>query len=204
MIEIIKDVDIMTEISKYDTILIGTNVYCTLGNGVQRDIALNYPYVREDNYKTKYGDITKLGHILECSRENEPTIILLYICKGYTRKTKKGENIDTLSYESLERCLKTINQRYKGRRIACPLLGCSRFDGNGDKERVITMIETLLTDVDIVVYDYHQLSRDEKQTKRWKEEQEVKKKDIEAYYKMVKERKDEAEKRFQRNGHARY
>jgi hypothetical protein len=204
MLEIIKDVDLMSEIKQYDTILIGTNVYCTLGNGVQRDIALNYPYVREDNYKTKYGDITKLGHILECSRENEPTIILLYICKGYTHKSKKGETVDTLSYESLEHCLRTINKKYKGKRIACPVLGCSRFDGNGDKERVISMMETLLTDVNIVVYDYHQLSRDEKQMKCWKEEQEVKKTDIEAYYQMVKERKEEAEKRFKRNGHARY
>ena len=46
MINIIKDEDIMNHINEYDVVLIGTNVYCTLSQGVQRDIALNYPYVR--------------------------------------------------------------------------------------------------------------------------------------------------------------
>lgn len=202
MISVIKDEDIMGHINEYDVILIGTNVYCTLSQGVQREIALNYPYVREQNFQTKYGDISKLGTILECHVENEPLISLLYICRGYPCKKIHGD--DYLCYESLEKCLRLINIKYKGLRIACPLLGCSRFDGNGDKDKVMDIFQNSLTNVDVTIYDYFQQSRNEKQISTRKKELAVKEKDYQAYYEMVKKRKEEAEKRFLRNGYARY
>lgn len=202
MINIVKDEDIMGHINDHDIILIGTNVYCTLSQGVQREIALNYPYVREMNFQTKYGDENKLGTILECKVINEPIISLLYICRGYPCKKVNGN--DYLSYESLEKCLKLINVKYKGLDIGCPLLGCSRFDGNGDKEKVIKIFEKYLTNVNVTIYDYYQMSREEKQISTLKKEMEVKSKDYSAYREMVKQRKEEAEKRFKRNGFARY
>lgn len=202
MINVIQGEDIMGHINEHDIILIGTNVYCTLSQGVQREIALNYPYVREMNFQTKYGDESKLGTILECKVVNEPVISLLYICRGYPCKKVNGN--DYLSYESLENCLKLINVKYKGLNIGCPLLGCSRFDGNGDKERVIKIFEKYLTNVNITIYDYYQMSREEKQISTLKKEMEVKSKDYSAYREMVKQRKEEAEKRFKRNGFARY
>ena len=202
MINIIKDEDIMNHINEYDMVLIGTNVYCTLSQGVQREIALNYPYVRELNLSTKYGDISKMGTLIECKKENEPLILLLFICRGYPCKKVNGD--DYLSYESLEKCLRLVNVMYKGKNIACPLLGCSRFDGNGNKEKVLKIFRETLTDVDITIYDYHQRSRNEKQIATRKKELEVKQKDYNAYREMVKQRKEEAEKRFLRNGYARY
>lgn len=202
MVNIIKDVDIMNHINDYDMVLIGTNVYCTLSQGVQREIALNYPYVRELNLSTKYGDISKMGTLIECKKENEPLILLLFICRGYPCKKVNGD--DYLSYESLEKCLRLVNVMYKGKNIACPLLGCSRFDGNGNKEKVLKIFRETLTDVDITIYDYHQRSRNEKQIATRKKELEVKQKDYNAYREMVKQRKEEAEKRFLRNGYARY
>lgn len=202
MINIVKDEDIIGHINDHDIILIGTNVYCTLSQGVQREIALNYPYVREMNFQTKYGDENKLGTILECKVINEPIISLLYICRGYPCKKVNGN--DYLSYESLEKCLGLINVKYKGLNIGCPLLGCSRFDGNGDKERVIKIFEKYLTNVNVTIYDYYQMSREEKQISTLKKEMEVKSKDYSAYREMVKQRKEEAEKRFKRNGFARY
>ena len=202
MINVIEGEDIMGHINEYDVVLIGTNVYCTLSQGVQRDIALNYPYVREKNLSTKYGDIDKLGTILECNADNEPFITLLYICRGYPCKKVSGD--DYLSYESLEKCLRLINVKYKGLRIACPMLGCSRFDGNGNKEKVLEIFENCLTNVDITIFDYFQQSRNEKQIAIRKKELAVKAENYEAYYDMVKKRKEDAEKRFLRNGFARY
>lgn len=203
MVTIIENVDLMSEIEKYDFLIVTTNTYCSMYNGFEHEVALNYPYVREANLNTKYGDISKMGTIIECCEENEPTFILAFICKGYPYK-KKGETPDFLSYESLEKCLKLINVRYRGKTIACPFIGCSRFDGNGDKEKVLEIINNTLTDVDLVIYDYYQEKRNEKQIRVYKEEKEVKKKDYYAYYDMVKKRKAEAEKRFQKNGFARY
>ena len=87
MLKIIDGEDIMNHINEYDAIIISSNIYCTLQqDGVQRDIALNYPYVREMNFSTKYADINKLGTILECKIDNEPLIILAYIYKGFHRR----------------------------------------------------------------------------------------------------------------------
>ena len=202
MLTIVENEDIMNHINEYDVVLIGTNVYCTLSQGVQRDIALNYPYVREKNMQTKYGDVDKLGTLLECQEENEPFITLLYICRGYPCKKVNGD--DYLSYESLEKCLRLVNIKYKGLRIGCPLLGCSRFDGNGNRDKVIYLFNKYLTNVDVTIYDYHQQSRNEKQIATRKKELSVKAENYQAYYEMVKKRKEDAEKRFLRNGFARY
>lgn len=203
MINIIEDVDILNEIPKYDVILIGANIYCTLGNGVQRDIALNYPYADFKNRRTRYCDINKLGTILSCEEENEPTICLMYIFKGYPKRKINGD--DFLNYEALEKCLKLANIKYKGKNVACPMLGCSRWDGNGDKERVKELISNTITNFDLTIYDYYQFSRDEKQVKMLKAETAIKESgDYKGYYAAVRKRKEEAEKRFKRNGHARY
>lgn len=197
----------MGHISEYDAIIISANIYCTLQNhGVQRDIALNYPYVREMNFCTRYADINKLGSILECKVDNEPLIILAYIYKGFPNVKKKGdrEKIDFLSYESLEKCLNRINLLYSGKSIACPLLGCSKYDGNGDRERVLKIIEETLVDVDITIYDYYQKTRGEKLKEVYEKEKAVKRVDYEEYRRMVSERKAKAEERFKRNGFARY
>ena len=203
MVTVIENVDLSKEIKKYDLLIVTTNTYCSMTHGFEREVALDYPYVRTANLNTKYGDVTKMGNIIECSEENEPTFIIAYICKGFPRKTKT-EIPDFLSYESLEKCLKLINVKYKGKTIACPMLGCSRFDGNGNKKKVLEMMNNIMTDVNLIVYDYYQEQRDEKRIRIFKEEMEMKKKDYYAYYDMVKKRKEEAEERFKKNGHARY
>lgn len=202
MITIIKDVDIYDHFDEYDVILIGTNTYCTMSQGVQLKVMLNYPYVFESNLKTKYGDIEKLGTILECESVGEPTFCLCFITKGYNFRPDL-EN-DYLSYESLENALRLVNIKYKGKKIACPLLGASRFDGNGEKDRIFKIFEETLTDVDCTIFDYFQKSRAEDMKEIRDKELEVKKTDRESYYKMVAERKKKADERFKKNGHRRY
>ncbi len=202
MITTISDVDIVEKINDYNIILVGTNTYCTMSNGLQRDVMLDYPYVQEENMKTKYGDPKKLGTILECSKDGEPTFCLLFITNGYN--FRPDLNADYLSYESLAKCLKLINRKYKNKKVACPLLGCSRFDGNGSKEEVMKIFNETITNVDLTIFDYFQKSRAEKLKETREKELAVKAVDREAYYKMVNERKQKANERFKRNGHARY
>ena len=157
--EIIKDIDLIEDVDKYDVILLGTNVYNTLGNGAQLAFRTKYPYIQDFNLKTQYGDVTKMGTILECYEENSPTIILLYITKGFNFQPHKEK--DYLSYESLDKCLQLVNILYKGKKIASPFLGASKFDGNGDKDKIIDIMKRRLIDVDYTLYDYYQYSRQE-------------------------------------------
>ena len=78
MINIVKDVDLYNHLNEYDLILIGTNIYHQMPHGIQLKVMLNYPYVYNKNLETKYGDMEKLGTILECSSEGEPTFCLCW------------------------------------------------------------------------------------------------------------------------------
>lgn len=202
MINIIKDIDIYNHFDEYDVILIGTNLYCTMSQGIQLKVMLNYPYVYEANLNTRYGDGEKLGTILECMSEGEPTFCLCFITVGFNFRPDLQK--DYLSYEALEKCLKLVNIKYKGKKIACPLLGSSRFDGNGDKEKIYELFNKCITDASVTIFDYFQRSRAEEMKEVWSNEEEVKKRDRKAYYKMVKERKKQADERFKKNGHRRY
>lgn len=202
MIKIIKDVDLYDHFDEYDIILIGTNLYCTMSQGIQLKIMLNYPYVYNKNLETKYGDMDKLGTILECKSEGEPTFCLCFITKGFNFRPDLES--DYLSYEALEKALKLVNVKYKNKKIACPLLGSSRFDGNGDKEKIMEIFTNTLNNVECTIFDYFQKSRAEEMKEVRDNELAVKKKDRDAYYKMVGERKKKAEERFKKNGHRRY
>lgn len=201
MINIIKDVDLIDHVGEYEAVLIGTGTYCTMAQGIQLKVMLDYPYVYNNNLRTKYGDPEKLGTILECKSDGEPTFCLCFCYDGNFRPDIKQ---DYLSYESLEKCLSLVNILYKGRSIACPLLGSSRFDGNGDRGKIMEIFERTLKDVNITVYDYFQKSRAEELKEIREKELAVKEVDREAYYQMVAERKKKANERFRKNGHRRY
>ncbi len=201
-VNIIKDVDLYPLVKDYDCVLIGTNIYSIMSQGIQLQVMLNYPYVYEENLKTKYADQEKLGTVLQCEKEGEPSFCLCFITDSYG--FRPDLNKDFLSYESLEKCLKLVNILYKGKKIACPLLGGSRFDGNGDKDRILEIFGKTITDVDITIYDYYQKSRKEMLHDTYSKEQKVKEKNRKEYYKMVLERKKEANERFKKNGHRRY
>ena len=201
MIDIIKGIDLFDHVGEFDVVLLGVNIYHTMSHGLQLNVMLNYPYVYDKNLESRYGDLEKLGTVLECKSEGEPTFCLCFICKGNFRPDLQT---DYLSYESLEKCLKLINILYKGKNVATTLLGTSRFDGKGDREKVMKLFEDNITDVNLTIYDYEQKSRPEQLHEIKVKEQAMKKKDRDAYYKMVKKRKAEADERFKKNGHRRY
>ena len=202
MINVIKDVDLFDHVNEYDAVLIGTNTYCTMSQGIQLKVMLEYPYVYEKNLETKYADPEKLGTLLECKSEGEPTFCLCFITNSYN--FRPDLNNVFISYESVEKCLKLVNILYRGKKIATTILGSSRFDGNGDKERILEIFNGCIKDVNLTIYDYYQKSRYEQMKEFYDKEQEMKEKDRTEYYKMVAKRKKEAEERFRKNGHRRY
>lgn len=155
MINVIENNTLINHIGEYNVILVGTNCYQSMRNGFQFEIADKFPYVKEMNNNTKYGDIDKLGTILECKNENNPIIILLFISFGYNFKGNNNEYID---YNALEKCLKLINLLYKGKKIASTLIGSTFYDGNGDKDKIMGIINKTMNKVDFDIYTYEQSS----------------------------------------------
>ena len=151
MLKIIKDKDPIWETDNFDVILIGTSIYNQLNGGFQSKIKYKYPIVDEKNRETKYADFSKLGTRITIN--DTPIISLMYIC-GYPRP-----NIDTVDYDSLTKCLLTANAEFRGKKVMATILGSSQFDGNGDKDKCLKIIEDSTKDLDITLYDYEQKKR---------------------------------------------
>ena len=192
MVTIIENIDLVQEADNYDVLLVGTSIYGRLSNGWQLDAKLTFPLIHKVNIETKYGDATKLGKCIDVEKiDTKQVYCLLYITKGNFRPDLQK---DTLDYNALEECLHKINIKYKGKRIACPILGTSKFDGNGEREKVIDLFNKKLTDVDCTLYDYEQTSEKERNLNLIKEIMSAKtlaKKtnDKSKYYELVKKRK---------------
>lgn len=154
MVDIVIKEDLINHVSEYDAIIIGTNCYQVMRNGFQNEVVQKYKYVLERNYETKYGDINKLGTILECKNEGDPIFILAFTTFGYNFK---GNDNDFFDYSALEKCIKLVNILYKGKRIATTMIGCMDFDGNADKEKILDIINTEAKDIDLTIYDYKQI-----------------------------------------------
>lgn len=151
MLKIIKDKDPIWETDKFDVILIGTSIYNQLNGGFQSKMKYKYPMVDEKNRETKYADFSKLGTRITIN--DTPVISLMYIC-GYPRP-----NIDTVDYDSLTKCLLTANAEFRGKKVMATIIGSSQFDGNGDKDKCLKIIEDSTKDLDITLYDYEQKKR---------------------------------------------
>lgn len=150
---LIKDIDPIYLTEQYDVILVGTNIFCSLGNGFQSKMKYKYPDIEKINLKTGYGDYRKLGKRITIPGHKEkgiPSISLLYIC-GYPNK-----NHVSIDYDALINALSTSNAHFNGKKVMTTVLGGTIFDGNGDKDKVLLIIEKYTPNLDLDVYDYEQ------------------------------------------------
>lgn len=162
MIKIIKDKELIYDVYNYDVILIGTSINNALGNGFQYQIKKAFPNVDIANKNTPYGDIRKLGtvHVVKDS----PTFCLLYINKGRYRPDINPEYID---YDALISCIKLINEHFKGKKIASTIIGTSIYEGDGDREKIISILKEYSKDIELYLYDYEQKDRSDVRRQKW-------------------------------------
>ena len=153
MYTIVKDIDLINDVDKFDVILVGTNTYHTMGNGFQKKIRLKYSDTYNLNLTTKYGDKKKLGTTITTNAT--PRISLCFITNGYNFRPDLTP--DYLDYTALEKCLKWANIAFSGLRVATTLIGGSKFDGNGDKSKILDIISNNSDKMQLFVYDYEQL-----------------------------------------------
>lgn len=188
MITIVKDKDLIWDVENFEVVLIGTTVYCKLDAGFQSKMRFKYPVLDEMNNRMPYADMRRLGTRLTFE-DITPIVSLLYIC-GYPSK-----KFISLNYESLENCLWTANNEFKGKKVCSTIIGSTIFDGNGDKDKCLELIEKSTPDLDLYLYDYTQLSRSEEIKRQTKYIRSFYESDYEKY-KLLKNNEDQLLKRL--------
>lgn len=151
MVTIIKNKEAIYDIENYDVVLMGVSTHNIFMGNFQGKMAVKYPILEKVVSSTPYGDLRKLGRRISVT-DTKPTICLMYIC---TYPSRKDNFID---YEALEKCLKAANAEYKGKKVITTLLGSTKFDGKGDRDKCLSIIEECTKDIDLYVYDYKQIT----------------------------------------------
>ena len=72
--------------------------------------------------------------------------------------TYPSRNSVYIDYVALENCLKTANAEFKGKKVMTTLLGTTKFDGKGDREKCLKIIEENTNDLDLYIYDFEQIT----------------------------------------------
>lgn len=153
MVTIIKNKEAIYDTEDYDVVLVGVSTHNMLMGNFQSKMGIKYPIVEKVNDNTAYGDLRKLGKriTIDDLGEGKPIISLMYIC-GYP------SNRTYLKYDALEKCLRTANAEFKGKKVMTTLLGSTKFDGKGEKKKCLNLIKKCCTDIDLYIYDYEQIT----------------------------------------------
>lgn len=149
LIKIIKKKNLINDIFHYDVILFPMGINNSMGKGFVYELGLNFPEIKETENEMGYGDIRKLGNIHE-NRVDGRIFTACYIHSGGYNKNEDGSY---LNIDALKKCLKEINDVYKGKKIASIILGGNTFDGNYSKKKVIDLFKEICKDCDIALYE---------------------------------------------------
>jgi hypothetical protein len=92
-----------------------------------------------------------------------------------------------------------VNIKYKGKKIASTIPGVYQWDGNGDKDKILEILEKTLTDVDAYIYDYETLSRrQENSLNMYKKRGFYVRKDLKGHKEFLRELNEKARERAKR------
>ena len=149
-VTIVKDKFLIEDIKKYTIVLVPMSANNSMNSGFAYEIGLNFPPIREKVQTTPYGDRRKFGTVSVFKDEG----ITFCICFMHTGgQSKQAEYV---KYDSLANCLDLININFKGKTVASPILGSTKYDGRGDKEKIINIFKEHCTDIDLILYDYEE------------------------------------------------
>lgn len=149
-VTIVKDKFLIEDIKKYTIVLVPMSANNSMNSGFAYEIGLNFPPIREKVQTTPYGDRRKFGTVSVFKADG----ITFCICFMHTGGQSK--QVEYVKYDSLADCLDLININFKGKTVASPILGSTKYDGRGDKEKIINIFKEHCTDIDLILYDYEE------------------------------------------------
>jgi hypothetical protein len=153
--KLIEDKDLIYDVKDYDVVLVGLNIMNTMGNGFPHKVAVSFKNVAKSNKETAYGDPKKLGTVrVVRGKPDGPLFALCYISRGRYRPDKVP---DTVDYQALTSCLDLVAKTFPTSKIATTIIGSSEYEGGGDRDRILELMEAHLKGLDVHVYDYEQI-----------------------------------------------
>jgi O-acetyl-ADP-ribose deacetylase (regulator of RNase III) len=145
--------DLFADLSSCDAIIHGCNCFHTMGAGIARLIKAKFPGAYEEDKKTKYGDIDKLGNYSVYNLRNSPIDPIVF--NAYTQY-QFGTDKQYANYAAIELALLKINHYMSidpfpnGNVIHMPRIGCSL--AGGDWNIVRPIVEKTLVDCNVKVF----------------------------------------------------
>ena len=134
---------------QFDVIGHGCNCFVNMGKGIAKGIKQKFPEAYRADRQTEKGDKSKLGTIT-CAEQHGIIVVNCYSQYGYGRMFGGGPPVD---YEAIRNCMKEIKERFSGKRIGLPLIGCGLAGGDWDIVSEIIATELADENVTIVRFD---------------------------------------------------
>ncbi len=133
----------------FDVIAHGCNCFCTMGAGIAKGVAAQFPAALEADCQTPKGERTKLG---TCSfAEVETAHSKLTVVNAYTQFHYRGRG-DKADYEAIRSCMRWLAESYSHARIGLPKIGAGL--AGGDWPRIERIIGEELEDTDVTIVEY--------------------------------------------------
>lgn len=111
----------------FDVIVHGCNCFCSMGAGIARAIAHEFPEAEAADLATTAGDRAKLGTITTSTVRrgvHEITVV-----NGYTQYHYHGAG-RLVDYEAVRAVMRAVKQEFAGRRIGYPKIGAGLARGD--------------------------------------------------------------------------
>ena len=152
MVTLIKDT-LIEKVLDYDVVLVPMGIHNSFNCGFCYEVGLNFPEIKErEKSESPYGDKRKYGTIFPV-RVGKTVFCLCYVHNTGFKKDADGRFLDMVALKS---CLEAVVRRFSGRRIASPVLGAEKCDGNGERAEIIRAFEGIFNETDVDLYDYEQ------------------------------------------------
>ncbi|MBO6898667.1 MAG: macro domain-containing protein [Shimia sp.] len=137
------DLIALTKSGTFDVMVHGCNCFCTMGAGIAKAIASQFPEAFQADLETVKGDRNKLGTY-------SSTLIIngdhkFHIVNAYSQYKYNGPQ-PRVSYEAVAEVFQRIASDFAGLRIGYPLIGAGL--AGGDWHRIASSIEGALKGMD--------------------------------------------------------
>lgn len=139
--------DLVKQAEEFDLIAHGCNCFVRMGSGIAPLIKAKFPEAYEVDCKTIVGDKSKLGTISYTENTN-PIVVNCYTQYRYDGRQRGEMDLD---YDALISAMKLIKEKFTGKRMGFPLIGCGLAGGSWDVVSRILEEELDGEDVTIVL-----------------------------------------------------